>query len=182
MTGMDEFPNLQEILVPGFSMRFFIDHGDTVRVRRIGAGEVNLGDIVVFLGERGSRPLIVIHRVMWKRFRGGAWTLWTKGDASLGFDPVLRESALVGKVTAIRRGAGAWKDIGGPSGRFRHLAAGVASSLLFGGVGLAYMALRRVFRVLSRLPALRRLQGDVIDDRLFFKRIFPDETSVSNGS
>jgi hypothetical protein len=174
---MDDLAATQDIVVSGFSMRLILNPGDLVRVRRTGAAELSPGDIVVFLGERRKKALPVVHRLLWKRFREGSWTLWTKGDAVFALDPASPEASLIGKVTAIKKNDRPWSSAESLSGRLGHLALGAVSSLLFGLLHLVYAALRPSFLILSKLPGMGWLTGDVIDGPLAAKKFFPDEAA-----
>lgn len=117
----------------GGSMRFFLRAGDRLRVRRAGAAALRPGDILLYLTDAPGEPALAAHRLLWKSARGGGWRLWTKGDSSPGLDPVLPESALVGKVVAVSRDGGFWKDLETPAGRLEHLCVGLLSTLYWSG-------------------------------------------------
>jgi signal peptidase I len=90
-----------EIPVRGTSMCPMLLHGDRVWLIPAKTEEIQVGDIVVRMGESGP----ILHRVVgWWRVRDG-WRILTKGDNVPRFDPPLRADCLIARVAArVRHG------------------------------------------------------------------------------
>jgi hypothetical protein len=83
----------------GSSMQPSIRDGDWLLLD-FAACEAKIGEIVFFpLGQR-----LVVHRVIRRSLRDGAWVLETKGDARLDVDPPVHATDVLGVVRAVRAG------------------------------------------------------------------------------
>ncbi|MFC1474536.1 S24/S26 family peptidase [bacterium] len=83
----------------GGSMQPVIRDGDTVRARRVGAGELKTGDIIVaeYFGH------MRVHRLIRKENRDGAALLRTQGDSLYYEDEPLMEDRLLGVVAVVEK-------------------------------------------------------------------------------
>jgi signal peptidase I len=125
------------IKISGNSMFPFLRDGDTATVTP-SKGGVTAGDIVVyFAGE-----VLLIHRVVKARRTREGTELRTKGDSCLSLDPPVKESDLIGKAVAVRRGK---THIGFESAPLRAL--GFAVALASYTIGLTLGRLRVALRV-----------------------------------
>jgi signal peptidase I len=77
-------------------MRPLIEYGDTVVIRHTTQG-IHPGSIVAY--KRGER--IIIHRVLRRLQATGEVAYLNKGDANPRRDPLVRERALIGRVTSV---------------------------------------------------------------------------------
>ncbi len=105
-----------EVRCYGGSMDFFFASGDTLLVDTAARADPSLvrpGDIVAYL-DWAEAPVVSVHRVI-ARYGGPEPVFFTKGDGNLWFDPPVRASQLVGRVTAVKRG-GSFVALGEGSG------------------------------------------------------------------
>lgn len=94
-TGRLRFP------VSGQSMSPALEPGDTAIVEPLRGQPPRAGEILLFAAE-GGQP--IVHRMVAGRQHGGMLLLATKGDSAWTWDPVLPETALLGRVTSVERG------------------------------------------------------------------------------
>lgn len=100
--------------VSGASMAPLIRDGDTVRVRRVAAGDIRVGDVAFC--RREDEAGYVMHRVLLRRCIAGRWVLRTKGDALRGLDPPVSEDRVLGRVVedgAGRNASSKWRALRG---------------------------------------------------------------------
>jgi hypothetical protein len=90
------------IRVSGNSMRPLLQGNEAVEVVPLGRRLPQLGDILLLRG-RQNTPLV--HRLIWRRKRGGIWSLLTKGDACPGFDGFVAAECALGRVERILYGS-----------------------------------------------------------------------------
>ena len=83
----------------GLSMQPSICGGEWVVVRRAGAPEIGLGDIVIY--QAGS--IFIAHRVIRRRERDGRVFFAVKGDAQLAAEEIAAER-VVARVVALKKG------------------------------------------------------------------------------
>ncbi|MBN2158532.1 MAG: hypothetical protein JW807_03980 [Spirochaetes bacterium] len=106
LNGMVPHGATVELPVLSGSMSPLITPGSTIRIRSISAGELLVGDIIVF-NEKNS---LTTHRLLARIPPWGTAFLYQKGDANR-FGSWIRGSRVVGVVDAIRDGAGGYKEI-----------------------------------------------------------------------
>jgi hypothetical protein len=83
----------------GQSMRPFIPDGSVVTVAPL-AGPVHVGDVVLTIADGG----LILHRVLETPMRGGQRFVRTRGDARSGSDPLLPQSAILGRAIELTLG------------------------------------------------------------------------------
>ncbi len=87
-------------VVPTTSMLPLLRPGDRVVVRRTAPGAVRVGDVIVV--GRGSGW--IVHRVIARSEKDGAFQFVTKGDNCTSPDPPFDATELIGVVTGVERG------------------------------------------------------------------------------
>ncbi len=123
------------IPIRGTSMEPLLQAGDEIEVRRVEAGEIRFGDVVVFV----RKDAWVAHRVIGRRRRRGQVHFLEKGDRA--FPPtLLPASAIEGKVIRVVRD-GRTIELQTPRGRW---------------VGRLTAAAGRVSAALQRIAGGRR--------------------------
>jgi signal peptidase I len=102
-------------LAPGRSMQPAIAEGEAITVERISAGEVKIGDIILYRAERS----VIAHRVeKIGRDRDRVTFLLLRGDASEDCDDPVLPAQVLGKVVAVDR-EGRRIDVTGRRARLR---------------------------------------------------------------
>jgi len=81
--------------VNGMSMYPFMRDGDIIKITKITAKDMKIGDIILF---KTSEDILVAHRLISKNKE----TYLTKGDARLGSDSKIMKSHLVGRTSSIQ--------------------------------------------------------------------------------
>ena len=89
-------------------------------------GDPSFGDVLVFR----QRGILVVHRLIG---RGRRYRM--RGDGTIGFDPWLEPSDVVGRVLALEQGE-RWIDVRGPLARLYGRAVAF-HNLFWGGLGAA---------------------------------------------
>lgn len=89
-----------ESAAEGESMTPRLQNGDSLFVRRVEVESLCLGDVVVFYRDDWTRSRV--HRLIWKRRRGGRLRFYAKGDA-LPNAEYFEADALVGRVEEVKR-------------------------------------------------------------------------------
>jgi len=84
----------------GWSMRPFIQDGDSITVSPVESSSVKTGDVVFYLTDENK---VIVHRVMGKQKKEGGMTLLIKGDATFGPPERVDIQKILGKVVAIER-------------------------------------------------------------------------------
>lgn len=73
--------------------------GDILVSKRANADEINVGDNITYIGEKGSlNGLIITHKVIKKEQREGTTYYVTKGTANVVQDPEISHDQVYGKV------------------------------------------------------------------------------------
>lgn len=83
----------------GLSMRPSIYGGEWIVVRRAGAEEIGMGDVVIYQ----SGPVFVAHRVIRKRQQDDRICFTMKGDAHLAAEGEIAAEEVVAKVVAMKK-------------------------------------------------------------------------------
>ncbi|NLO91284.1 MAG: hypothetical protein GX410_04745 [Elusimicrobia bacterium] len=95
--------NLSLFEADGYSMEPMLRRGDRLVLRRVSAGELRVGDIV--LAEIDGRK--VCHRVIGLDSTGGSLCLLLRGDASFSQPDRVPFQACLGKVSSVIKSGGA---------------------------------------------------------------------------
>ena len=90
----------QQLKAGGSSMRPAIWPGDRLVIQACDSTQIAVGDVVAF--RRGST--VVVHRVVSIADLAAGGPLVTRGDRLSGVDEPMAPSALLGRVTIVRRG------------------------------------------------------------------------------
>ena len=98
--------------ITGFSMWPFLKTGEKVVIKKVLAGDLSVGDIILY----HYNNQMICHRLARKVARGHGYLLYTCGDAGSNLGKPITEEALVGKVIGILR-KGHIVDF---TGRWRH--------------------------------------------------------------
>jgi hypothetical protein len=88
------------IRASGNSMRPLLKGGEVIELGPLQDRSPQLGDIL-FIRSQQDNPFV--HRLIWRRRRGGALHLLTKGDACAGFDGFFPAECALGRVERIMR-------------------------------------------------------------------------------
>lgn len=106
------------VRVAGTSMAPLLREGDRAVVVPLGRRAPRRGEPVLFY----SGTILVVHRALWVRWRGGEWVVFQKGDAvsTGGWVPLSR---VLGRVAAILRPDGSRLDLERLPARWRVRAA-----------------------------------------------------------
>jgi signal peptidase I len=105
VNGIDPAELIVDLLAHGHAVRFramgssmhpVIRSDDYLHVEPIGDAEIETGDVVLALAERG----LTAHRVI----RSGDGLIVTRGDNSLSADAPLKREAILGRVAWVDRG------------------------------------------------------------------------------
>ena len=83
----------------GLSMRPSIRGGEWIVVRRAGAEEIRMGDVVIYQ----SGPVFVAHRVIRKRQQDDRICFTVKGDAHLAAEGEIAAEEIVARVVAMKK-------------------------------------------------------------------------------
>jgi signal peptidase I len=90
-----------EIPAEGTSMFPIIKKGDHCRFVFCEPRELKRADIALFYTRKGQ---LVAHRFYYKQLSDEGIAFCFKGDTNLGFDGLVQEEQIIGKLTVIRRG------------------------------------------------------------------------------
>jgi hypothetical protein len=141
----------------GLSMRPSIRGGEWIVVRRAGAEEIGVGDVVIYQ----SGPTFVAHRVIRQRHQGGRVYFTVKGDAHLAAEGEVAADEVVARVVALKK-ADKTIDLSPPRWRLANRLIALYSSWvdrLYRGVPFLHGILRRASeRPWGRL-AIRLVSG-----------------------
>jgi hypothetical protein len=107
-------------------MRCLFKPGDVLLVERARLADITLGDVVVLLDWKGDRPRYIVHRLLWRRQRGGTLHGLIRGDANILPDPLVPETSVAGRVIALRRGQH-WARLDSPCLRWTGLLLSLAT-------------------------------------------------------
>ncbi|OGS22114.1 MAG: signal peptidase I [Elusimicrobia bacterium RIFOXYA2_FULL_40_6] len=88
-----------EVCASGQCMRFLINDGQVVIIKKVDVTDILIGDIVVFRENEG----FLIHRVLFKYIKNGKTRFLTKGDMSFDFDRPVEADQIEGKVMDFSR-------------------------------------------------------------------------------
>ena len=124
----------------GESMVPFLPGGSKILVSQTTAGQIRLGNLLLFEVE----GRIICHRVLRRRGQGASYTFLTKGDGRRATDPWVCAEQVIGKVTAINRN-GSIVRLNTP---LRRLQAVAAAALSLVGTG-SLAALRRTKKLVG---------------------------------
>ncbi|MCK4809531.1 MAG: signal peptidase I [Candidatus Omnitrophica bacterium] len=94
-----EYGDLILIKAVGFSMWPFLKTGERVVVKKVAAGSLRVGDIILYRAENQ----IVCHRLVKIIKNKGGCLLYARGDNNLSSGEPVAEELLVGKVTGVLR-------------------------------------------------------------------------------
>ncbi|MCY9593174.1 peptidase S24 [Paenibacillus chitinolyticus] len=130
-----------EIPSRGTSMRPLIREGSVCAFVPVAAADLRRGDIVLFEGEEGG---LIAHRLIRRGEEGPQAPLLCKGDANIGFDPLVPAAKVLARLETISRDGRVSSRL---SPGFR----------IWGRIMTAFPALSRGFRLASRVA--RRLRG-----------------------
>lgn len=83
----------------GLSMRPSIYAGEWIVVRRAGAEEISVGDVVIYQ----SGPTFIAHRVIRQRHQDGRVYFTVKGDAHLAAEGEIAAGEVVARVVALKK-------------------------------------------------------------------------------
>ena len=120
------------------SMRPTLRAGDLVWLRQVRAGDADVGDVVAF--RRAEDADVLLHRVIERRANEHDIAFTTRGDANTGVERwSVPADARVGRTIGLRLPH---------AGRAVSALAGPPLALLagLGGLGLAWLLLRRIWR------------------------------------
>jgi signal peptidase I len=82
------------------SMKLLLNIGDKFRVKKVDIKKINLGDLIIYRGEK--KP--IVHRVIWKFRKYGKYYFITKGDGNIFPDKIfVNEKDVFGKVIFINK-------------------------------------------------------------------------------
>jgi hypothetical protein len=90
----------RDINYTGFPFPDGLEPGDAVVVRRVSPGQINVGDVIVYVPYKYTNESI-IHRVVSKDVFGGKYYFTTKGDANSGigiFEINITDENIIGKA------------------------------------------------------------------------------------
>lgn len=91
--GYSIFTIISESMAPKYKI------GDMVFAKKVDPREIEVGDDVVYLGEKGTfKDKIVTHQVVKKEKTNGVYMFETKGLANSATDPKIEEDQLLGVV------------------------------------------------------------------------------------
>jgi signal peptidase I len=102
-------------LVRGRSMHPEVRDGEMVTVRPVTAGEVKVGDIILYRAGDGA----LAHRVIRTEVRAGRPVFILRGDASVTSDEPVEAAQVSGQVVSVTRG-GRTVRLDSPMARVRH--------------------------------------------------------------
>ncbi|RMG56048.1 MAG: signal peptidase I [Acidobacteria bacterium] len=86
--------------VRGESMSPLLEDGDVIEVQRVPAGQLYVGDIVLFRSKEGE---FLVHRCVKRQSASGQIWVTTKGDAGRGLDRPITVDEVLGRVIRIHR-------------------------------------------------------------------------------
>ncbi len=84
----------------GFSMSPFVRSEDKVLVRKVQAGQLRIGDIILY-HRRGQKS--ICHRLVRKAYEQNRVMLYTRGDNTSGSDSSIPEDCLIGRAECVLR-------------------------------------------------------------------------------
>ena len=90
-----------ECKVWGTSMSPEVCPGDVLVVQSAGPDDVEIGDIIVYLGDHGRQ---VVHRLVENNTSHGAMEIVAKSDVPGARKEVIKIHDLIGRVVSVRRG------------------------------------------------------------------------------
>ena len=125
----------------GLSMRPSIHGGEWIVVRRAGAEEISVGDVVIY--QAGNT--FVAHRVIRKRHQEGRVYFTVKGDAHLAAEGEIAAKAVVAKVVALKK-ANKMMDLNHPRWHLANRLVALYSS----GVDVLYRSVPFLHGILRR--------------------------------
>jgi signal peptidase I len=96
------------VKVTGRSMSPFLAGGEILKIQKVPASSLQIGDLIFFKTRLGF-PML--HRIVKKGYEEDLYIFRTKGDASLSMDEPVSGSDILGKVNRVKKRLSGGKTI-----------------------------------------------------------------------